>query len=128
MRQRVLICFFICLLGASSALAEDIVVRILESFDQKKMEIPPGRTATINVFLQTFGSELVGYNVLLYRDKDKVILAKVLSDEGGEVIFGGVPAGEYTLVIDRGELRHNSREGTVRIGDVRLYLDKPKVD
>ena len=112
------------MLVIGSARAEPVMVRVLGDYDVRKLDLPEGKTATVNVFLQSFGAELGGYEVVIYRDRDKAQLASVVSDENGEVSFTGLPSGEYTLVVELGGRRRNIREGIVKIGDVRLLTER----
>ena len=114
----------VAMLWGNVAFADPIMVRTLGDHDVAKLDLPTGKTAIVRVFLQSFGSEIGGYDVAIYRDKDKVQLATVTSDDNGEVGFTGVPAGEYTLLVEIGSRRRNIREGIVKIGDVRLSIEK----
>ena len=100
------------------AYAEFITIKAVGTYEERKIELKASERAVLTVYLQSFGEPLQDYTVVLYRDKDKLELSRIVSDDSGEVSFSGLPPGKYTLqVIHPQNLQNKS---LVKIGDFRL--------
>ena len=101
--------------------AEPVIVSILGSYDVAKIELEEGKKAAIKVFLQSFGEELAGYYVSLFRDSDQKEIKRLKSNALGELLFDGISPGSYTVAIIKPK-QQTLRQSMVKVGDVRISV------
>ena len=78
-----------------------IEVKTTTSYEIRSLELDPGKTGDLTVYLKSDGEMLRGFKVALIRDKDRRLLASVQSDPNGIVTFSKLPPGVYTVIVKR---------------------------
>jgi hypothetical protein len=125
--MKILLAFLVCslVLCSDTAIAqnslEDVLVKVYipSSDEEKVIALKPNQKASVFVYLSSLGDPLDKFMVSIVSNTDNKLLANTLSGSDGEVVFRKIPAGNYTVYVNRRVVRDDEMS-TVKVGDVRL--------
>jgi hypothetical protein len=119
----ILMCSFVFFpdIGRTQNSIEEALVRVYipTSDEEKVIRLKPNQKASVFVYLSSLGDPLDKFMVSIVSNTDNTLLANTLSGPDGEVVFRKIPAGNYTVYVNRRVVR-DDEVSSVRVGDVRL--------
>lgn len=120
--------YFFCLI-TTPLFAEDslpvvetkkfVTVYVPTNDEKQKIELRKNQLAMVYVFLGGLGEPLDKFMVSIISNDDNSLVASKLSGPSGEITFERIPAGNYTVYVNR-RVIDIDEISTVKVSDVRL--------
>lgn len=122
-KSSLVLCFFLLAFSPPTT-AATIKVGTLESYEEKKLDLPEAERADVVVHLGSAGDLVEGYRILLIRNSDRRPIKVGVSDRNGILRFENIAPGDYTAVFPK--TKRQQLESTVFIGDIILGVHRAK--
>ena len=121
---KILFGLFLCLNSmvtraeANERSSNTVSVIIPDTSEVESVTLKSYQVAQVKVYLSSLGDTMDKYMVSLVDTNLNTVVANLVSDESGEVIFKKLPPGTYALSLNRKVAFEEQEHSTVKIGDV----------
>jgi hypothetical protein len=122
----IIICIFLVSLPLSaeekkSSQIDPNLVKVYNPVDgeEDQLRLKRGESANVKIFLGSLGDMLDKFMITLLNMETNDLVSSQLSDVHGEVIFRKIPAGNYSVYVNK-RVMENGEFSSVKVTDVKI--------